>query len=155
MIGYVFALLIGVVAGLRTMMAPAVLSWAIHFGWLDMTGTWAALLGASAVPYVLSALAIMELVTDQLPTTPSRTVPMQFGARVISGALCGGVLGMSAGSPALGVLLGAGGAVIGTVGGHALRMRLTRANGGNDRPVALAEDALALAGALLCVTAVS
>jgi uncharacterized membrane protein len=62
---------------------------------------------------------------------------------------------MAAGSPALGVLLGACGAVIGTSGGYSLRTRLTRANGGHDRPVALAEDAVALAGALLCVAAVS
>ena len=32
-------------------------------------------------------LALGELVTDQLPTTPSRTVPVQFGTRIVMGAL--------------------------------------------------------------------
>ena len=35
-------LIIGVAAGLRTMMAPAMVSWAAHFGWLDLSGTWLA-----------------------------------------------------------------------------------------------------------------
>jgi uncharacterized membrane protein len=153
--GYVLVLLIGVVAGLRTMIAPAAVSWAIHFGWLDATGTWAALLGAGALPYVLSALAVMELVTDQLPSTPSRTVPMQFAARVISGGLCGLVIGTVIGSPVLSLLLGGAGAVLGTLGGHELRTRLARVNGGRDRPIAFAEDAVALALAVASVNAVS
>ena len=37
---YVLALLMGVVAGLRAMTAPAMVSWATHFGWLDLGGTW-------------------------------------------------------------------------------------------------------------------
>lgn len=151
----VFALLIGVVAGLRALLAPAVVSWAIHLGWLDVTGTPAAFLGAGAIPYVLGAIAIMELITDQLPHTPSRKMPMQFIARLISGALCGTVFGIVAGSPQLGAVIGLIGAAIGTLGGYAVRTRLTRANGGRDRPVAFAEDAVALLVALLCVNAVS
>ena len=42
-------------------------------------------------------LALVELVTDQLPTTPSRKVPVQFGGRIVSGAFCGAVLGAAAG----------------------------------------------------------
>src|SRR5690349_2223387 len=58
---YVFALLIGIVAGLRALMAPAVVSWAARLGWLNVAGTWAAFLGKGAIPYVISALAILEL----------------------------------------------------------------------------------------------
>src|SRR4051794_9816432 len=36
---YLLALLIGVVAGLRAMTAPAVTSWAARLGWLNLTGT--------------------------------------------------------------------------------------------------------------------
>ena len=78
---YVLALLIGVVAGLRTMTAPAVVSWAAYLGRMHLEGTWLAFLGYAWTPYILSALALAELVTDQLPKTPSRKVPMQFGAR--------------------------------------------------------------------------
>ncbi|WP_425993766.1 hypothetical protein [Caulobacter sp. DWR1-3-2b1] len=33
---YLLALLIGVVAGLRAMTAPAAISWAAHLGWLPL-----------------------------------------------------------------------------------------------------------------------
>jgi uncharacterized membrane protein len=35
-------------------------------------------------------------VTDQLHSTPSRKVPQQFGARLISGAFCGAVIATAA-----------------------------------------------------------
>ena len=44
-----------------------------------------------SVPMFLTALALAEYVADQHPRTPSRKVPMQFGARLVSGALCGAV----------------------------------------------------------------
>jgi len=152
---YILALLIGVVAGLRALSAPAAVSWAVHFGWLNVFGTWAEVLGRGAVPYVLSALALMEFVTDQLPTTPSRKAPVTFAARVISGGLCGAVFGTAAGAAIPGALLGVLGAVLGTLGGYSVRTRLAQANGGHDRPVALAEDALTLLLAFFCVNAAS
>lgn len=42
---YLLALLIGFIAGLRAMTAPAMVSWAAHFGWLDLSGTSLAFLG--------------------------------------------------------------------------------------------------------------
>ena len=36
---YVLAFLIGVVAGLRAMTAPAAVSWAARLGWLNLQGT--------------------------------------------------------------------------------------------------------------------
>jgi uncharacterized membrane protein len=152
---YVFALLIGVVAGMRSMAAPAVVSWAAHLGWLDVKGTWASFLAHTAAPYLLSALALAELIADQLPTTPSRKDPAPFAARIISGAFCGAVLGTVAGERVLGLSLGAFGALLGTLGGYALRARLVQANGGRDRPAALLEDAIAFGAAFLSVTAVS
>ena len=83
----VLALLIGVVAGLRAMTAPAAVAWAAHLGWLPLAGTPLAFLGHPAAPWVLGALALVELVTDQLPKTPSRKVPVQFGTRILTGAL--------------------------------------------------------------------
>ena len=95
---YVLALLIGVVAGLRAMTAPAVVSWAAYLSRMHLENTWLAFLGYAWTPYILSALALAELVTDQLPKTPSRKVPMQFGARIVSGGLCGTALGASGGT---------------------------------------------------------
>jgi uncharacterized membrane protein len=80
------ALLIGIIAGLRAMTAPAAVSWAAFLGWLPLGGTVLGFLGASVTPWILTALALVELVTDQLPATPSRKVPVQFGARLVAGA---------------------------------------------------------------------
>jgi uncharacterized membrane protein len=77
---YLSALLLGVVAGLRTMTAPTATSWFASFGWLDLSGTWLSFLGNVWVRWILTLFALVELVTDQLPSTPSRTVPVQFGA---------------------------------------------------------------------------
>ena len=101
----VLALLIGVVAGLRAMTAPAAVSWAAALGWIDLSGTWLAFLGYRWTPWILTALALGELVTDQLPSTPSRTVPPQFGARILTGGLSGAAIGASSGSLIAGVLL--------------------------------------------------
>ena len=146
----IMALLIGVVAGSRTLTAPAALAWGARLGWIDLGSTWAGFLGSGWAVAVLSVLAIVEYVGDQLPTTPSRKVPQQFAARVISGAFCGGALGALAGSWPLGLALGVAGAVAGTLGGAELRARMAAAFG-SDRPAGLTEDALAIALGLVVV----
>jgi uncharacterized membrane protein len=143
---YLAALLIGVVAGLRAMTAPAAISWAAHLGLIDLSGSWLAFMGYRFTPWIFTALALVELVTDQLPSTPSRRVPPQFGARIVSGALCGGAIGASAGMLVPGAVLGAIGAVIGTLGGAAARANLARMFG-RDLPAALIEDVVAIAAA--------
>ena len=147
-----FALLIGVIAGLRTMTAPAAVSWAAHSGRLALGGTWLAFLGYAWTPWILSCLALVEFVGDQLPSTPSRTVPMQFGARLVSGALAGAAIGTAGGALVGGLIAGVVGAVIGTLGGSRVRGRLAAAFG-NDHPAAFIEDAVAIGGALLIVVA--
>ena len=145
---YLLALLIGVVAGLRAMTAPAVICWAAHLGRLDLSGTWLAFLGNVWARWILTLLAFIELVTDQLPSTPSRTVPVQFGTRVVTGALSGAAIGAGRGMLLGGLAAGIVGAAIGTLGGHAFRARLARAFG-SDRPAAFIEDVVAIGGGLL------
>jgi uncharacterized membrane protein len=72
---YLLALLIGVVAGLRALSAPAAVSWAAHLGWLPVQHTPLAFLGATVTPYILTVLAIGELITDQLPKPPVARCP--------------------------------------------------------------------------------
>src|SRR5512140_342352 len=90
---HVLAFLIGTAAGLRSMTAPAAVSWAARLGWLHLESTPLAFLGYAATPYILSVLAIGELVNDKLPKTPSRKAPVPFAGRVVMGALCGAALG--------------------------------------------------------------
>lgn len=146
------ALLIGIVAGLRAMTAPAAVSWAAYLGWIDLSQSPLAFMGYSWTPWIFSLLAIAELVNDKLPNTPSRKVPPQFAARVIMGGLAGASLGAAGGMLIVGLIAGVIGAVIGTYGGAAMRGRLS-GKFGRDLPAALIEDAVAFIGGLLIVWA--
>jgi len=149
---YFCAFLIGMIAGLRAMTAPAVVSWAARFGWLHLENTWLAFLGSAATPYILTVLAIGELIADKLPKTPSRKAPPGFIGRVVSGAVCGAALGATSQALIGGLLAGVLGAVAGTLGGYEFRARLVRAIGGKDLPIALLEDAIAICGGFLIVS---
>lgn len=150
---YLLALLIGVIAGLRTMTAPAAVAWGAWLGWLPVAGTWASFMGHWIAVAIFTLLAIGELITDQLPSTPSRKVPMQFGGRIVMGAFSGAVIGATAGMTAAGLIAGAIGAIIGTLGGAEVRARMAAAFG-KDPPAAFIEDAVAIIGGLLIVHAV-
>src|SRR5580765_7774377 len=145
---YVLAFLIGVIAGLRSMTAPAAVSWAARLGWLHLENTWLAFLGFAFTPYILTVLALGELVADKLPKTPSRKAPGPFLFRIISGALCGAALAVGLVG---GLIAGALGGVLGTLGGYEFRARLVKAIGGKDLPIALLEDAIAICGAVWVV----
>jgi len=148
----VLALLIGVIAGLRSMTAPAVVSWAARLGWININSSWLAFLGYSWTPWILSIAAFGELITDKLPSTPSRKMPPSFAFRIVSGSISGAAIGISHGSLLLGLVGGAIGAVIGTLGGAAARSALAKIFG-KDLPAALLEDAVAIVGAILILKA--
>lgn len=151
---YLLALLIGIIAGLRAMTAPAAVAWGAYLGWLPLAGTWAGFMGHWIAVAIFTALALVEFVTDQLPSTPSRKVPQQFGARIISGAFSGAVLGTAAGMLVGGLAAGVIGAILGTLGGAAARASLAKSFG-RDLPAALIEDAVAVVGALWIVSLVA
>jgi uncharacterized membrane protein len=149
------AFLIGVIAGLRTMMAPALVSLAAGRGWIHLGGTPLNFLSHPVAQWVFGIAAIGELVNDKLPKTPSRKVAPQFIARVVTGALSGAAIGASQQSLVGGLIAGAVGAVVGTLGGAEFRGRLVAAIGGKDLPIALIEDIIAIVGGFLIVTHVS
>lgn len=146
----VCAFIVGLVAGLRTMMAPAVVSWFARTEALAVGGTALAFMGYKYTPLILTLLAVAELVGDKLPKTPSRKTPPQFIARVLTGALSGATVGAAAQSLMAGLVLGVFGAVVGTLGGAAARGKLASAFG-RDFPAALLEDAAAIAIAVFSV----
>ena len=148
MSSFLLALLVGIVAGSRSMTAPALVCWTVRFGYLDLSGSWLAFLGNLWLRWILTLVALFELVADQLPTTPSRTQPVAFGGRIVTGALSGAAIGTGRGTPVAGLVAGIVGAIVGTLGGHAFRARLASALG-SDRPAAFIEDAAAIGGALL------
>jgi uncharacterized membrane protein len=145
---YVLAFLIGVIAGLRSMTAPAAVSWAARLGWLPLGNTWLAFFGFAFTPHILSALALGELIADKLPRTPSRKSLGPFIFRIISGMICGAAV---TGGLIGGLVAGALGGVAGTLGGYEFRARLVKAIGGKDLPIALLEDLIAVGGAIWIV----
>jgi uncharacterized membrane protein len=147
---YGVALLAGIVAGSRALTAPAAASWAARLGYLHLDDSWLAFMGYAWTPWIFTVLAIVELVTDQLPSTPSRKVPMQFGARIVTGALSGATVGAGGASWIAGLVAGVVGAVIGTYGGAEVRSRLANAFR-RDAPAALIEDAGAIILGLIVV----
>src|SRR5882757_8511647 len=110
----VCAFLLGVIAGLRSLTAPAAVSWAVRLGPFHPHASWLAFLGYAATPWIATALAIGELITDQLPNTPSRKSPPGFIARILMGALCGAVVGSIGDILAFGIVAGIVGAIAGT-----------------------------------------
>jgi uncharacterized membrane protein len=92
MVAFAVALAVGIIAGLRAMTGAAAAAWAAYLGVLPVTGTWLAWLASPWAVGIVTVFALVELVTDQLPSTPSRKVPVQFGTRVLIGAVTGGSL---------------------------------------------------------------
>jgi len=148
----ILAVLIGAVAGSRTLLAPAAVSWAAYGGWLDLSGSWLFFLGHPVSPWVFTVMAVGELITDKLPSTPSRKLPFPFASRIAGGAIAGAAIGANAGAWVPGLIAGGIGAVAGTLLGYEARRRMAAAFG-RDRPAALIEDAVALIVALLVVAA--
>ncbi len=137
------ALLIGLVAGLRAFTAPAIVSWAASLGMLGTVWGWAHFMQIPYVAWGFTAFALVELVTDQLPSTPSRKAPVQFVARILAGGLAGATIGAARTSLLIGLAAGVIGAVIGTLGGAAARGALAKAFR-NDYPAAFLEDVIAI-----------
>ena len=147
------AFAIGIITGLRSMTAPAAVSWAARLMWLNLAQTPLAFLGYAATPYIFTILAIGELVVDKLPRTPSRKKPGPFIGRVVIGALCGAALCAGSGQSALlGAIFGAAGGVAGTLGGYEARTRLVKSLQAPDFVIALIEDAVAVIGAFFVVS---
>jgi uncharacterized membrane protein len=150
MVTFAVALAVGIIAGLRAMTGAAAAAWAAYLGILPVAGTWLAWLVSPWAVGIVTVFALVELITDQLPSTPSRKVPVQFGTRLVIGAVAGTAFGLAGGSALAGLALGALGAVVGTLGGAAVRAGLA-ASFERDLPAALIEDAVALAGAALVI----
>lgn len=150
---FVFAIGIGIVAGLRSLTAPAVVAWAAHLGWLNLHGSLLAFIGSTTAVAIFSLLAIGELVADKLPNTPRRTSIVPLLARIVLGGLCGACLCVAAGESLLaGALLGGTGAVIGAFSGYETRKRLVNSLHIKDLFVAICEDLVAIVLAFFLVS---
>ena len=152
---YVFLLAfgIGIVAGLRSLTAPAVVAWAAHIGWLNLQSSRLAFMGSTIAVAIFSILALGELIADKLPWMSKRTAPAPLLARFLTGGLCGASLCAAAGqSLIVGALLGGIGGVIGAFLGYQVRRRLGSNLHIKDFVVAVCEDLVTIALAVFIVS---
>jgi uncharacterized membrane protein len=150
---YLLAVGIGFVAGLRSLTPPAAVSWAARLGWLNLHGSPLAFMGSAVAVAIFSLLAALEYVADLLPRAPNRTKPGPLVARIVTGALSGVCLAVSAGhSSTVAAVLAGIGAVVGTFAGYQARTRLVSRLKVKDGFVAIPEDLVAIGLAYLLVS---
>ena len=149
----VLALGIGIVAGLRSLTAPAVVAWAAHVGWINLHVSPLAFMASVWTVGIFTLLALTEFVVDQLPSTPARTAAVGLSARIVTGALTGACLAVAGSAMIwLGALAGAIGGVAGAFGGYHARVGLVRLLHVRDFAVAVPEDLLAIGLGLYLTT---
>lgn len=146
----VAALAIGFMAGLRAFTPLALVSWLAIWGWLPLAGSPLAFLGTTAGAVIVSVLALGELIGDKLPVTPPRIQPGPLVARLLTGAMSGGAIGLAGGQSWVpGSICGALGGIAGAFVGYYVRRAIVRRLGVHDFMVAIAEDIVAVGGTLL------
>ncbi|MBV9359689.1 MAG: DUF4126 family protein [Chloroflexi bacterium] len=148
---YISPTLLGVATGLRSMSPLAVVA-------LTTSGKPGAavprIVARPPVPAVLGAACAAELIADKLPGMPSRLAPPGLAARLVLGALVGGLATRIEGaSPALGAACGLLGAGAGAWTGSTIRRQLSMTTHLPDLVFAVLEDAATLALALWAVRA--
>src|SRR5215212_8732330 len=147
-----FAFLIGLFAGLRSLTAPAAVAWAVQLGWFTLARP-LTLIGSLPAVIILSLLALTEIVFDKLPNTPNRTAPVGRVARIVTGGFTGACVTLGGGRSAfVGAGLGLIGGIVGCFGGYQARARLVRFLGQPDFNIALIEDLIAIGGSLFIVS---
>ena len=150
--GLALAFGIGFVAGLRSLTAPAAVSWAAHLGWINLEDSRLGFMGSTLTVVILSLAALFEYVADKLPTTPRRTMPGPLIGRMVLGGFSGACLMVSAGQSWLnGAVAGAIGGVVGAFAGYEARRRLVRGLKVKDMFLAIPEDLVAIVLAYLIV----
>ncbi|MEO6392868.1 MAG: DUF4126 family protein [Pyrinomonadaceae bacterium] len=142
----------GIVAGLRSLTAPAVVCWTVFVGWMSLAGTPFAFLGSRFTLAIVTVLALGEFIGDKLPKTPKRTARGPLLTRCLMGGLSGGSICAAARQPvSVGVFVGIVGAILGAFSGYEIRRRLVKRLGVKDMYIAIAEDLIAIGLAIVFV----
>ena len=146
------SLLIGLLAGARSMTPLAAVTEAARRGALPRDNGAPAWLGSAWAAAGAKALAAGEIWGDQLKSAPDRIVPLGLAARVVTAGLAGAAL-----APRRRALLGAGIAAAAATGAAYLtfhaRMAAIRRFG--QTPTGLVEDALTVGASTLVARAAS
>jgi len=139
---------LGALAGMRTMSAQAALVTYLRRKRPEsLEGSALQPLTSPAAESLIRLLAAGELAGDKVPGIPPRTEALALFARAFSGGLAGYAVGAAHGtSKGKGAILGAAAAVASALAAFHTRKTLVESLGVPDLAVALAEDALVVAG---------
>ena len=147
-----FAFLIGLFAGLRSLTPPAAVAWAVYLGWLNLVRP-LSLTGSLPGVIILSLLALTEIFIDKLPNTPNRTAPPGLIGRIVTGGFTGACVSLGGGKSALvGAGLGVIGGIAGCFAGYQARAWLVKSLRQPDFNIALLEDLIAIGGSFFIVS---
>jgi uncharacterized membrane protein/uncharacterized protein (UPF0548 family) len=135
----------GVLAGMRSLSAPAFLSRQLSQQPVDAPKGRVHALASERTSRVLTVLAVSELAADKLPWIPARISPPSLVARAVSGALAGAAVAAPHRRMTVGrALLGAAAAVASSFAFYKLRQLATREWGIPNVVAGLMEDAVAI-----------
>src|ERR1700760_402542 len=136
------AALIGVLAGMRSMAAPAALGQLSRKGALDEVTGPLGLVTGSTFTTTTSILAAGEFLADKLPFVPNRTAAGPLAGRALTRGLSGADIFLAnRRSVAAGALIGAAAAIGAAYGAYELRKQAGEQLHLPDAIIALAEDA--------------
>lgn len=149
--GYLCAVGIGTIAGTRSTLPLALLSWEKDPRDPD-TLSLSQLLDSQAARIITATFSAGEIIADKLPFLPDRLSPPAFIWRLFIGGLAGTIMTYRLhDSPILGAVLGSSAAALGTVAGYYSRKTLGRRTLIPDPILGAFEDVLATGLGLLVV----
>lgn len=145
---------IGAVAGLRPMLAPAIVAYAAKQRWIHLGNALFAAAISDRASRRMNELAVGEVIADKLPFTSSRLTAAPLASRIASGALCGAAVCTALKRPsANGALLGGLASIASALVSHHIRKNLGRRM--PDFAAGLLEDAAAVSGGALITALIS
>jgi len=150
------ALGLGVLAGMRTASAPAIVSHILsHHHSKRLSKSPLRFMQNDNVAVALKIFAIGEVVGDKLPNTPNRIKPAGVTFRCLSGALAGASIYKASGNNAItGAIIGSVVAFGSTFGSYFLRKDVVNRTKVFDPMIGAMEDVLVIgAGAVIVSTA--
>ena len=143
-------LMVGFATGLRTFTPLALICWVSVWGWLPLGSSRLHFLGTTTGAAIVSILALIELVGDKLPRTPSRTSTGPLGARILIASFAAAALAVGMGQSWIAaVICGAVASVIGAFAGFRYRIWIATKVALPDWIFAVAEDAVTVGLTLL------
>ena len=144
---YTKAVLVGIIAGMRSMSAPALIS--DHFSKEPSREFEASPLRVLTSPTsaaVLKTLAVGEMLADKTPFVPDRIATPSLAFRAVSGSVCGAAVCTAERERAgVGAVIGAAAAAASTFAFYYLRREIGARSGLPDPILGLTEDALVVA----------